>query len=190
MGMYAHLQQNWENLRESKELWRARIVEWRREPVTLRLEHPTKLHRARALGFRAKEGLFVVRQRVLRGGHKRPDIKGGRMPKNSRQRLVLRKNYQLIAEERANGEFPNCEVLNSYFLAKDGKHYWFEVILFDPKHPAILADPRMNGIASQKSRGRVYRGLTGAGRRMRGLLWKGKGVEKARPSRRSHDRRL
>lgn len=166
------------------------MVAWRREPVTLRLEHPTRLDRARALGYRAKQGIFVIRQRVLRGGHKRPDIKGGRMPKNSRLRLVLRKNYQLIAEERANDAFPNCEVINSYCLAKDGKNYWFEVILVDPHHPVIQADPHLKWFSKPQHRGRVYRGLTSAARKMRGLRWKGKGVEKARPSRRAHDRRL
>ena len=190
MGFYAYLKDNFDKFHDNKELWRERLVAWRREPVSLRLEHPTRLDRARALGYIAKQGVFVVRQRVLRGGHKRPDIKGGRMPKNSRQRMELRKNYQLIAEERANIVFPNCEVLNSYELAKDGKHYWFEVIMIDPQHPAVVADPRLNGLTSGKHVGRAYRGLTSAGRRMRGLLWKGKGVEKARPSRRSHDRRL
>lgn len=190
MGLYAHLGDNWNQLHNSKELWRERMVAWRREPVTLRLEHPSRLERARSLGFKAKQGVFVVRQRLLRGGHRREDIKGGRMSKNSRLRLVLRKNYQLIAEERANKSFPNCEVLNSYFLAKDGRHYWFEVILFDPQHPAIIADPRFSGLAFGKHKGRVYRGLTSAGRKIRGLRWKGKGVEKARPSRRSNDRLL
>lgn len=190
MGIYSHFQQNFEQLRDNKDLWRERMVAWRREPVSLRLDHPTRLDRARALGYTAKQGVFVVRQRVLRGGHKRPDIKGGRMPKNSRQRMELRKNYQLIAEERANIVFPNCEVLNSYELAKDGRHYWFEVIMVDPQHPVVRSDSQLAGFASGKHRGRVFRGLSGAGRRMRGLLWKGEGVEKARPSRRSHDRRL
>ena len=188
--MYAYLQENFERVHDDKTLWRERMVAWRREPVTLRVEHPTKLARARALGYKAKQGVFVVRQRVLRGGHKRPDIKGGRMPKNSRLRLSLRKNYQLIAEERANIAFPNCEVLNSYELAKDGRQYWFEVIFIDPQHPAVRADHRLSGLSSDKHQGRVYRGLSSAGRRVRGLLWKGKGVEKARPSRRSHHRRL
>ncbi len=190
MGMYKYVQQNFEQLRDNKDLWRQRMVSWRREPTTLRLDYPTRLNRARALGYKAKQGVFVVRQRVLRGGHKRPDIKGGRMPKNSRQRMELRKNYQLIAEERANLAFPNCEVLNSYDLAKDGRNYWFEVIMFDPQHPVVASNLQLAGFSSGKHRGRAYRGLTSAGRRVRGLLWKGKGVEKARPSRRSHNRLL
>ena len=31
----------------------------------------------------------------------------------------LDKNYQLIAEERTSKKYPNCEVLNSYYVAKD-----------------------------------------------------------------------
>ncbi|KKT75754.1 MAG: 50S ribosomal protein L15e, partial [Candidatus Peregrinibacteria bacterium GW2011_GWA2_44_7] len=41
----------------------------RKEPVTLVLEHPTRLDRARSLGYKAKQGCIVARQRVGRGGH-------------------------------------------------------------------------------------------------------------------------
>ena len=34
-------------------------------------------------------------------------------------------------------KFKNLEILNSYKLAKDGKHYFFEVILVDPAKPEI-----------------------------------------------------
>lgn len=168
--------------------WKEHLMQWRREPVVLRLEHPSRLDRARALGFRAKQGVFVARVRLLSGGHTRPDFDGGRHSKRMRQRLALRTGYRAIAEGRTVKKFPNCEVVNSYFLAKDGKHYWFEVILVDRAHPAVLADHRLAGLAQR--RGRVFRGITAAGRRVRGLRWKGHGVEKARPSRRAHDRLL
>jgi large subunit ribosomal protein L15e len=102
-------------------------------------------------------------------------------------RLNLRKNYQLIAEERAGNAYTNCEVLNSYYVTEDGKHYWFEVILADRAHPSVLADKRT---AAVTQKGRVHRGLTSAGKRTRGLLHKGMGSEKARPSRRANSRRL
>lgn len=166
---------------------RERLLKIRREPATTRLERPTKMDRARSLGYRAKQGIVVVRQRVLRGGHTRADIKSGRRPSRNYQRKVLRKNYQQIAEERVGQQYLNCEVLGSYLLDKDGKHAWYEVILVDRVHPAVLADSRLLGIAAQ--RGRAPRGLTAAGRKGRGLLRKGQGAEKIRPSRRARERR-
>jgi large subunit ribosomal protein L15e len=162
------------------ELWRERLLKWRKEPSTVRIERPTRIDRARSLGYRAKQGFIIVRQKVLRGGHVRDTNIGGRRPKHSRLRMVLDKNYKQIAEERANKKYPNCEVLNSYEVARDGKHYWYEVILVDKANPAIVKDKTINWIISKKHKGRVYRGLTSAGRKSRGLRYKGKGSEKAK----------
>ena len=187
MGVYKYLARN--RKAATKEDRKDRLVAWRREPVTQRIEHPTRLDRARALGYRAKTGMLLVRQRVGRGSHTRPDWSGGRRSRNMGIRLNLRKNYQLIAEERAQREFPNCEVLNSYYAAEDGKHYWFEIIMADRSHPQINSDHRTSWISEPQHRGRVFRGLTSAGRKTRGLRYKGVGSEKARPSRRAHNRR-
>ncbi len=189
MGLYQALRTIWKKpTDEAEALFRARRIQWRREPVTLRIDRPTRLARARSLGYRAKQGIFMVRQRVSRGGHKRPKRSGGRRPKNTTIRLTLRKSYKLIAEERASKAYKNCEVLNSYYVGQDGNNFWFEVILVDRSHPSIAADARLNWMVSK--RGRPHRGLTSAGRKTRGLHRKGKGVEKARPSRRANKRRL
>jgi large subunit ribosomal protein L15e len=45
-----------------------------------------------------------------------------------------------------------------------------------------MNDPKIGWIAEKQHRSRVYRGLTSAGKKGRGLRWKGKGVEHARPS--------
>jgi large subunit ribosomal protein L15e len=168
-----------------EELQRQRLIAMRKEPVTVRLERPTRIDRARAIGYKAKQGILVVRQSVSRGGHVRPDIKGGRRPSRFHQVKNLHKNYQQICEERANDAFRNCEVLGSYLVAADGKHLWYEVILIDRAHPQVLHDDRLIGIAAQH--GRVYRGLTSAGRKGRGLRRKGVGSEKTRPSRTAND---
>ena len=39
--------------------------------------------------------------------------------------------------------YPNMKLLGSYFLYKDGKHYWYEVILADPSHPRIAKDKEL-----------------------------------------------
>ncbi|MBI4146709.1 50S ribosomal protein L15e [Candidatus Woesearchaeota archaeon] len=188
MGVYKYLQKSWKEFAGAAH--RDRMVLWRREPVTQRIEHPTRLDRARSVGYRAKQGFMLVRQRVSRGSHRRHDWSGGRHSHNMGARLNLRKNYQMIAEERAGRVFKNCEVLNSYYVDEDGKHYWFEVVLVDRSHPGVLADHRISWIGEPQHVGRVFRGLTSAGRKVRGLRYKGMGAEKARPSRRSHSRRL
>jgi large subunit ribosomal protein L15e len=76
---------------------------------------------------------------------------------------------QLIAEERAAKRFPNLEVLNSYWAGEDGQHKWFEVILVDVHHPAVRNDVDVNWLCARSQKGRVFRGLTSAGKKMRGL---------------------
>jgi len=188
MGLFKYLSQN--TRKHDFNSIKTNLIDWRNEPVTKRLEHPSRMDRARAVGYRAKQGVFVVRQRVSRGSHRRPDWSGGRHSHNMGARLNLRKNYQTIAEERAQSAYVNCEVLNSYYVAEDGKHYWFEVVMVDKAHPSVMSDHRLLFLAFPQNRGRVHRGLTSAGRKVRGLRHKGKGAEKARPSRRSHSRRL
>ena len=174
---------------EGAELRHERLLTWRRENTVTRLERPTRLDRARAVGYRAKGGYVVVRVRVRRGGQRKRAIIAGRRPKRKGiLRMTLRKSLQRIAEERAQKHYPNLEVLNSYWVGEDGKEKFFEVILVNPDSPDIQADPRIAWIAAPAQKGRVYRGLTKAGREGRGLLWKGKGAERMRPSQRRNRR--
>jgi len=190
MGMYKYVREAWKKPKANMpELWRERLIKWRRDPSTLRIKKPTRIDKARSLGYRAKQGFIIVRQRVMRGGHKRQEGHLKRRSKNARIRMVLGKSYQQITEERANRKYPNCEVLNSYWVAKDGRYYWYEVILVDKSSPSILADKRINWIAEPQHKGRVFRGLTSAARKSRGLRNKGKGAEKIRPSLRAKGRK-
>lgn len=132
-----------------------------------RVERPSRLERARRLGYKAKQGFLVARVKVVKGKRKRPKPPGGRKPKKFGAYFTLHKSKQQVAEERAARKFPNCEVLNSYWAGEDGQHYWFEVILVDRAHPAILTDKQVGAIALQ--RGRVFRGRTAAGQKSRGL---------------------
>ena len=187
MGMYKYIRDAWKKPREGLGLlWQQRLILWRKEPVTVRIERPTRLDRARSLGYKAKPGYVLIRQRVNRGGRLKPQIRHPRRPKAMSRRIDLTMNYQQVAENRAVDKFTNCEVLNSYWVGQDGLHFWYEVILVDRHNPSIMSDPRISWIMDQK--GRSERGLTSAGRRGRGLLHKGKGAEKLRPSLRAHDR--
>ncbi len=171
------------------ELMRGRMAEWRKAPAAQRIDGPTNLERARSLGYKAKQGVIVVRARVRKGGRRKIRPTRGRRPKRMGVlRIVPRKSIQVIAEERAARKYPNLEVLNSYQIAVDGTRKYFEVIMLDPSHPAILSDPQLSWIANKSQRGRVHRGLTHAGKKSRGMAWKGKGAERIRPSVRARGR--
>jgi len=170
-----------------KELMKQRVIEWRQQPSIVRAEHPTRLDRARKLGYKAKQGFIIVRVGIRRGSRKKPRPKTGRRSKRMGvAKLKTAKSLQLMAEERAAKKFPNLEVLNSYWTWQDGRHKWFEVIMVDPNHPVIKSDKDINWICDKVHRGRVFRGLTSSGKEVRGLRHRGRGAEKVRPSRRGH----
>lgn len=191
-NLYGHVRDAWKNPLKSylKDIRRQRLIEWRRGESFVRLERPTRIDRARALGYRAKPGFVVVRARVRRGGLRKPWPMGGRHPKRRGMlKITMAKSIQRIAEERVAKRYPNMQVLASYWVGEDGMHKFYEVILVDPHHPVILSDPKIAWIAEPQHTGRVYRGLTPAGKRGRGLMYTGKGAEKVRPSIGAHDRK-
>jgi len=185
MGLYQKIKSTWNT--GPRELVKSRLPEWRRDPAILRIERPTRLDRARSIGYKAKKGFLVVRVKLLRGGRRRPKPSGGRVPSKLTRRKNLSISYQRIAEERANKNFKNCEVLNSYYVAKDGRYAWYEVILVE--RSLVSRYKGYEWLAGKSNRGRVYRGKTLSGRRSRGLLKKGKGTEKLRPARRAVTKR-
>jgi len=186
MGVMKHLGSVWKQPKQNipAAVRRERMAGWRREPVFQRIERPTRLDAARRVGYRAKQGITVVRTRVRRGGLRKGKIHMKRKPsKAGIKKITMAKSIQRIAEERTSKRYPNLEVLNSYWVGEDGKNKFFEVIMVDPHHPAIKADKQLGWIAEGTShRGRAFRGKTSAGKRGRGLYNKGKGAEKLRPS--------
>ena len=184
MGIYQHIKEAWNNPKEGLgKLYQERLIQWRRDNSVVKLDRPTRLDRARGLGYKAKEGIFMVRVRVGKGGRKRRrSLKTGRKSSNATARKVVSQSYQVVAEQRADRKYVNAEVLNSYWVGEDGKHKWYEIIMVIPSHPAIKNDNELGWISSNKHKGRVWRGLTSAGKKSRGLINKGKGAEKIRPS--------
>ena len=94
----------------------------------------------------------------------------------------------VIAEERAADKYPNTEVLNSYYVGEDGFYKYYEIILVDKNQPTIYKDNRISWISEPQNKGRVYRGLTSAGYKGRGLRTGRQGSAKSRPSIRANDR--
>lgn len=188
-SVYRYIAETWNRPYdgEIKSINRERLIQWRHEPTFVRMDKPLRLDRARALGYRAKQGYVIVRAKVRMGSlRKRAIRKGRRAKRRGMIRMRVQKNLQTIAEERTAKRYSNMEVLNSYLVGEDGKQKFYEVILVDPHHPAIVKDPKINWIHERQHTGRVHRGLTSAGKKSRGLRRKGIGAEKVRPSVSSH----
>lgn len=185
---YKYIAEAWAKPEKSyvKELMRQRLIKWRKQPAIVRIEKPTRVDRARRLGYKAKQGFVIARVRVRRGGLRKKRPKAGRRPKRMGvKKYKPAKSMRLIGEERTGKKFPNLEVLNSYWVAEDGRSKWFEIIMVDPHHPVIKADKKNSWISQKQHHKRVFRGLTSAGKKIRGLRGKGRGAEKVRPSRKA-----
>ena len=189
---YKYIAKEWAKPEQSfvEELMKERLILYRKQPTTIRIEKPTRLDRARSLGYKAKQGYVVARTKVRRGGQRKQRPKAGRRPKRMGvKKFKLAKSLKLIAEERTGKKFPNLEVLNSYWVGEDGRSKWFEVILINKTvlslqhnfrtEKAKRANQNIVNLASQKRR--VNRGLTAAGKRVRHLV---RSPEKKNPKKR------
>ena len=192
MGYYKYVAEIYKGIRHKvkdpkNELMRGLMAErkkaWRTSPTVERVEHPTRIDAARKYGYKAKQGFIVARVRVRKGGLHKSRPERGRKPKRAGvNKITPRISIQRIGEERAAKRFPNLEVLGSYWIWEDGQYKWYEVVFVDPNHPVIQADRDISWICEKLHTRRVYRALTPAGRKGRGLQNKGKGAEKIRPS--------
>ena len=161
-SFYSHIRDAWKNPGEGKlaELQWQRQQEWRKQGAIERVERPTRLDKARTLGYKAKQGVVVARVSVRKGGARKQRFKAGRRSKRQGvKKITRRKNLQRIAEERANRKYRNLRTLASYWVGEDGSQKWFEVVLLDPEHPAIENDDDLNWICDDTQRGRAFRGL-------------------------------
>lgn len=188
-SFYAYVRDAWRNPNETyiRELRWERLQEWRQQGSIVKIRRPTRIDRARSLGYKAKQGIIVVRAKIRRGSRRNSRYVRGRRTHNmGKNKITAGKSLQRMAEERASKKYPNMEVLNSYWVGEDGKSKWFEVILIDPNHPVILKDQNLNWICENKHKGRVFRGKTSAGMKGRGMGKRGTGTENNRPSIRSN----
>ncbi|WP_455363414.1 50S ribosomal protein L15e [[Eubacterium] cellulosolvens] len=146
MGAHKYMSKAWKR-REStnvNQYLRQAAIAWRRDRAIRRVQFPTRLDRARSLGYRRKQGFVVARVRVRKGGARKARPSSGRRPKALGVTKFTRgKSLQQIAEGRAAKKYPNLSVLNSYYVWEDGTNRWFEVLFVDPNHPAIKRDHAM-----------------------------------------------
>jgi len=102
-GVYHHIREAWKKPKEGylKQLNWERLIQWRREDNFIRVARPTRLDRARSLGYKAKQGVIIVRGRVRRGGLRRPRfVKGRRGKRMGMKKITAGKSIQRICEER------------------------------------------------------------------------------------------
>ncbi|MEM0117608.1 MAG: 50S ribosomal protein L15e [Conexivisphaerales archaeon] len=140
--MYSYISRTYQQeLKEYSAELRRRLIGWRRGPRVVRVDKPTRLDRARALGYKAKQGIVVLRVRVARGGMRMKRPVSGRRPKHlGTVKIKGNLSEKKVAIQRAEARYPNLWALGSYFLAKDGRFSWYEVVMVDPHHPAIRSD--------------------------------------------------
>jgi large subunit ribosomal protein L15e len=170
------------------EILTERKIAWRREAPIVRVEHPTRPDKARQYGYKAKQGFMIARAKIRRGGlHKKRPSRGRKPASMAIHKITAAKSTQRMAEERVQRKYKNMQVLASYWVLEDGRQIWYEVILVDQSHPCIVSDKDVGWI-SKEHKGRVFRGLTPAGKKGRGLSFHGVGSEKVRPSIRSKGR--
>jgi len=158
-GLYQHIKKTWKKSEMAQDLKRERLVKWRNELGFKKVEKPTRLDRARALGYKAKKGFVIVRGRIGRGGRRRRLYgRGGRKPsKSGLTGFTSKKPLKSILEGRIQRKYPNLEVLGSYPVGIDGMHKWFEVIMVDPMNPVIKKDKNIKWITEKQHRRRVFR---------------------------------
>ena len=145
LGMTSAQDKVWLKLwKENSPELRDRVISWRKQDAVTRIEKPSRFLRARRLGYKAKQGIIVIRMRVGTGGMRRKRQTGGRRPKHlGVTRIKAAVNMKQVADRRVLERYPNMALLGSYFIYKDGMHYWFEVILADPSHPRIIKDKEL-----------------------------------------------
>jgi len=158
-GLYQFIRERWKMNEARKDMKRERLIEWRREPRFKKVEKPTRLDRARALGYKAKKGFVIVRGRIERGGRRRQLYgRGGRKPsKSGLTHFSPKKPLQSILEGRIQRKYPNLEVFGGYPVGEDGRYKWFEVIMIDPKRPEIKKDKNVKWITEKQHRRRIFR---------------------------------
>ena len=137
--------QSWLKMwKDNSQVLRERAVLWRKQNAITRLDKPSRIQKARRLGYKAIQGIVVIRMRVGTGGMRKQRPRGGRRPKHlGVTRIKADVNMKKVAERRVLERYPNMKLLGSYFLYKDGFHYWFEVILADSAHPRISKDKEL-----------------------------------------------
>src|ERR1044071_9764210 len=81
--MHKYMTSTWTNMwKSNNDMLKSKAVVWRTEEVIRKVSRPSRPDRARRLGYKAKQGIIVVRVRVGRGGMRKQRPVSGRRPKH------------------------------------------------------------------------------------------------------------
>lgn len=112
------------------EAYRKRLIEWRKQEAIVRIEKPTRIERARSLGYKENNRFIVVRVRVRKGNPFKRRPRSGRRPKRMGvKQWTYKISDKKIAENRAQSKYSNMRVVGSYLVGEDGVYKWYEVVL-------------------------------------------------------------
>ena len=117
MGAYKYLQELWRRKQSDviRFVLRVRCWEYRQLPVIHRVQRPSRLDKARALGFKQKQGYVIYRVRIRRGGRKRAVHKGiiyGKPVHLGIRKQKKARSHKNVAEEKIGRVCKNMRVLN------------------------------------------------------------------------------
>ena len=88
--------------------YKTAVRKWRKGNAIVRVDKPTNIVRARALGYKAKKGYITVRGRIRKGGRRRPKPAKGRNPaKMGLVHFTPGQKRQSIMEQRVGKKYPN-----------------------------------------------------------------------------------
>ena len=125
MGAYKYLEELWRKKQSDvfRFVLRMRSWEYRQLPVIHKVNRPSRIDKARKLGYKAKQGYVIYRIRIRRGGRKRPVSKGivyGKPVNQGINQLKPTRSHKAIAEERV-GRRKQMRALHKITSARRGR---------------------------------------------------------------------
>ena len=130
MGAYSYMKKSFqESFSQRSPQLRKRISIWRKQRTIERIDRPSDLPRARALGYKAMRGVYLARVRIRRGKRARDKPDQGRKPGRNVKRVAPGRPLDYYAMEKAAHRFPNLHAVHAYWVGEDGVFKYYEVIL-------------------------------------------------------------
>uniref|UniRef100_M3Y4Z9 Ribosomal protein L15 n=1 Tax=Mustela putorius furo TaxID=9669 RepID=M3Y4Z9_MUSPF len=164
-GRLKYIQELWRKKQSGVMHFLLRVHCWQypqlcRAPPHAANSPPKPADKAHGLGPKAKQG-YVIYQ-IHHSGPKRLRPRASPSHHGANQ-LRFPRSLQWAAEEPTGCHCGSLRVLNSYWVGKDSRYKFFEVILIDPFHKAM----RRNPDTKSAHKHRMTQGLTSAGHQSR-----------------------
>src|SRR5450830_628521 len=121
MGAYKYLEELWKKKQSDliRFVLRVRCLEYRQLPMIHRCTRPSRIDKARRLGYKRTQGYVIYRIRIRRGGRKRNVRKCkvfGKPRNHGIRKLKKTQTHKALAEMRVGRKCANLRVLSSYWV--------------------------------------------------------------------------